>query len=152
MLDCSLADWEHSSKSVRKSTPLWQPSVHSFVAFDPLMLALLIIEMYCWSDAVTVIQVSTRAFLSLSLSLSLSAPSLSARWGKFSGGLGLGCCQCRFCQRNLLYRFPCWLLSSSSSSSSSASFRRGDFAPREPEFGVEFWDANFGAPNFGAEL
>ena len=32
-----------------------------------------------------------------------------------------------------------------------ASFRRGDFAPREPEFGVEFWDANFSAPNFGAE-
>ena len=26
---------------------------------------------------------------------------------------------------------------------SGASFRRGDFAPREPEFGVEFWDANF---------
>ena len=26
---------------------------------------------------------------------------------------------------------------------SGASFCRGDFAPREPEFGVEFWDANF---------
>ena len=26
---------------------------------------------------------------------------------------------------------------------SGASFRRGDFALREPEFGVEFWDANF---------
>ena len=26
---------------------------------------------------------------------------------------------------------------------SGASFRTGDFAPREPEFGVEFWDANF---------
>ena len=26
---------------------------------------------------------------------------------------------------------------------SGASFRRGDFAPREPEFGVKFWDANF---------
>ena len=26
---------------------------------------------------------------------------------------------------------------------SGASFRRGDFAPREPEFGVEFWDTNF---------
>ena len=36
---------------------------------------------------------------------------------------------------------------------SGASFRRGDFAPREPEFGVEFWDANFFlAPNFGAEF
>ena len=35
---------------------------------------------------------------------------------------------------------------------SGASLRREDFAPREPEFGVEFWDANFGAPNFGAEF
>ena len=26
---------------------------------------------------------------------------------------------------------------------SGASLGRGDFAPREPEFRVEFWDANF---------
>ena len=31
-------------------------------------------------------------------------------------------------------------------------FCTGDFAPREPGFGVEFWDANFWAPNFGAEF
>ena len=35
---------------------------------------------------------------------------------------------------------------------SGASFRRGDFASREPEFGVKFWDANFWAPNFGVEF
>ena len=27
-----------------------------------------------------------------------------------------------------------------------------NFAPREPQFGVEFWDLNFRAPNFGAEF
>ena len=31
-------------------------------------------------------------------------------------------------------------------------FPQGDFAPREPDFGVEFWDANFWAPNFWAEF
>ena len=33
---------------------------------------------------------------------------------------------------------------------SGASFRRGDFALREPEFGVEFWDTKI--PNFGVEI
>ena len=33
-----------------------------------------------------------------------------------------------------------------------ASFRRVDLAPREPEFGVEVWVANFRSPKFGAEF
>ena len=40
----------------------------------------------------------------------------------------------KFCCRHLKFGSPKY---------SGASFRRGDFAPREPEFGVEFWDANF---------
>ena len=28
----------------------------------------------------------------------------------------------------------------------------GDFAPPEPEFGAEFWETNFGRPNFGPEF
>ena len=35
---------------------------------------------------------------------------------------------------------------------SGASFRRGDFAPREPEFGVEFWDTNFLSPEFWGRI
>ena len=35
---------------------------------------------------------------------------------------------------------------------SGASFRRGDVASREPEFGAEFWDVNSRAPNLGAEF
>ena len=40
--------------------------------------------------------------------------------------------------------WPTWFLWKTS----GASFRREDLAPREPEFGVEFWDANFQFPIF----
>ena len=35
---------------------------------------------------------------------------------------------------------------------SGANFCTGDFAPPEPEFSAEFWDTNFGCPNFGPEF
>ena len=28
----------------------------------------------------------------------------------------------------------------------------GDFAPPEPKFGAEFWETDFGRPNFGPEF
>ena len=36
--------------------------------------------------------------------------------------------------------------------SEGTNFRRGDFAPLEPELGAEFRETNFGRPNFGAEF
>ena len=36
--------------------------------------------------------------------------------------------------------------------SSGTNFCTGDFAPPKPEFGPEFWEANFGRPNFGPEF
>ena len=35
---------------------------------------------------------------------------------------------------------------------SGTNFRAGDFAPPEPEFRAEFWETNFGRPNFGPEF
>ena len=35
---------------------------------------------------------------------------------------------------------------------SGTNFRAGDFAPPEPEFRAEFWETNFGRPNFGLEF
>ena len=32
------------------------------------------------------------------------------------------------------------------------SFCTGDFAPPKPEFVAEFWEADFGRPNFGPEI
>ena len=35
---------------------------------------------------------------------------------------------------------------------SGTNFCTGDFAPPKPEFGAEFWETNFGRPNFGPEF
>ena len=49
-------------------------------------------------------------------------------------------------------KFPKWYKNDANQHSSGTNFRTGDFAPPEPEFRAEFWETNFGRPNFGPEF